>query len=80
MSVIYYFNKLDTLEKMNCNWIALRKDGKIIRNNKMNSNVELNKDASVSDLFVSLNCNFSLEDKNGLLTFLATALIIICIN
>lgn len=41
----------------------------IIKNNKMNSNVELNKDASISDLFISLNYNFPLEYDNGLQTF-----------
>jgi len=41
----------------------------IIRNNTMNSNIELNKDASASDLFLSLNSDFPLEDENSLQTF-----------
>ncbi|XP_060843908.1 uncharacterized protein LOC132923918 [Rhopalosiphum padi] len=48
--------KIDKIEEM-------------IRNNTMNSNAELNKDASVSDLFISLNSDFPLVDEDALQTF-----------
>jgi len=71
---------LDTLEKINRNVLNLKyemrslhekidKIEEMIRNNTMNSNAELNKDASVSDLFISLNSDFPLEDEDALQTF-----------
>lgn len=76
----YFIFHLDTLEKMNRNLLSLKyemrslhekvdKIDEIIRNNTMNSNIELNKDASASDLFVSLNSDFPLEDENSLQIF-----------
>ncbi|KAF0688999.1 DUF4806 domain-containing protein, partial [Aphis craccivora] len=78
--VNYGYFVSDTLEKMNRNLLSLKyemrslhekvdKIDEIIRNNTMNSNIELNKDASASDLFVSLNSDFPLEDENSLQTF-----------
>ncbi|XP_050065012.1 uncharacterized protein LOC114119918 [Aphis gossypii] len=73
-------DKNDTLEKINRNVLNLKykmrslhekidKIDEMIRNNTMNSNIELNKDASVSDLFISLNSDFPLEDEDALQTF-----------
>lgn len=76
----YFIFNLDILEKMNRNLLSLKyemrslhekvdKIDEIIRNNTMNNSVELNKDASMSDLCISLNSDFPLEDENGLQTF-----------